>query len=168
MCGVENRVTIRIGTLSKAVGCLGGFVAGSRDLCDLLWNTARPQMFSTALPPAICAAAIAAVDVIEAEPSRRLRVMELANRLRTGLRDRGIEILPECVAPIVPVVVGEPDRTVQVADRLRQRGFLVAAIRPPTVPNGTSRLRISLSCAHADDDVDALANAVAETLRETE
>jgi 8-amino-7-oxononanoate synthase len=162
LCGVESRVTIRIGTLSKAVGCLGGFVTGSRDLCELLWNTARPQMFSTALPPAICAAAIAAVDAIESEPWRRQRVRELSDRLRSGLRDSGPAVPPQCVAPIIPVILGDPRQTMQIAGRLRDRGFLVAGIRPPTVLEGTSRLRISVSAAHSDDDVDALVEAVRE------
>ena len=165
MCGVEKPVTVRIGTLSKAVGCLGGFVAGSRELCDLLWNTARPQMFSTALPAAICAAAVAAVDLIEAEPWRRRRVLELSDRLRTGLRGSGHAVPPQCIAPIVPVILGDPKTTMQAADRLRDRGFQVAGIRPPTVPNGTSRLRISISAAHSEDDVDALAAAINEVQR---
>jgi 8-amino-7-oxononanoate synthase len=160
LCDVEDRVTIRIGTLSKAVGCLGGFVAGSRELCDLLWNTARPQMFSTALPPAICAAAVAAIDVIEAESWRRQRVLELSDRLRTGMRDTGHAVPSQCIAPILPVVLGDPQRTMQVAERLRERGFLVAGIRPPTVPDGTSRLRISVSAAHSDGDVEALVEAM--------
>lgn len=162
LCGVEDRVAIRIGTLSKAVGCLGGFVAGPRELCDLLWNTARPQMFSTALPPAVCAAAIAAIDAIEAEPWRRRRVLELADRLRAGLRDRGYVVPSQCIAPIVPVIVGEPKRTMQIADGLRDSGFLVAGIRPPTVPQGTSRLRVSVSSAHTEEDVDALVEAMKE------
>jgi 8-amino-7-oxononanoate synthase len=165
LCGVESRVTIRIGTLSKAVGCLGGFVADSRALCELLWNTARPQMFSTALPPAICAAAIAAIDVIVAEPWRRRRVMELADRLRAGLRGSGHAIPPQCVAPIVPVILGDPQKTMQVAERLCDRGFLVAGIRPPTVPRGSSRLRISLSASHSEGDVDALVQAVGLVMR---
>ena len=158
--GVEQRVAVRVGTLSKAVGCLGGFVAGSRELTDYLWNTARPQIFSTALPAAVCAAAAAAFEVIKQSPSRQQRLHELADRLRVSLRDCGFEIPAGCVAPIVPVIIGDPEATVETARRLEDRGFLVPAIRPPTVPNGSSRLRISLSCAHSHDDVDRLAAEV--------
>ncbi|MFQ5732894.1 MAG: 8-amino-7-oxononanoate synthase [Planctomycetaceae bacterium] len=160
--GVERRV-IRVGTLSKAVGCLGGFVAGSQELVDSLWNMARPQIFSTALPPAVCAAAAAAFDVIEQSPLRRERVRQLGERLRDRLRARGVAIPESCVAPIVPVIIGEPEPTVDLSRRLFERGFFVPAIRPPTVPHGTARLRISLSCAHDEEHVDALAAAIVKT-----
>jgi len=159
---VEECIAVRIGTLSKAVGCLGGFVAGSRKLTDYLWNAARPQVFSTALPPAVCAAAVAALDVLERSDWRRKRLHELADRLRNRLKNGGIPIPANCVAPIVPVVIGEPSAAVEIARRLEQHGFLVPAIRPPTVSRGTSRLRISLSCAHSMDDVDQLAAAITE------
>lgn len=160
--GVEDRIAVRIGTLSKAVGCLGGFVAGSQELVDWLWNTARPQIFSTALPPGVCAAAAAALEIITTEPQRRTRLRELADRLRSQLRESGCDIPAGCIAPIIPVIIGDPERTVTMSARLQECGFLVPAIRPPTVPNGTSRLRISLSCAHSDDDVDRLAAAINE------
>jgi 8-amino-7-oxononanoate synthase len=161
---LEDRVAVRIGTLSKAVGCLGGFVAGKKDLTDWLWNTARPQIFSTALPPAVCAAAEMAFDVIEAEPHRRERLHINGNRLREQLRQSGIVISESCIAPIIPVHIGDPEQAVAIAGLLEEDGFLVAAIRPPTVPQGTSRLRITVTSAHSDEQIEQLAAAIVKRL----
>ena len=134
-----DRVAVRVGTLSKAVGALGGFVAGSRDLCEWLWNHARTQMFSTALPPSVCAAASTALHALMLEPQRRTRLHELCALLRSELKAAGIEVQPQSQGPIIPIVMGEPERTLKLAQQLEERGYLVAAIRPPTVPNGTSK-----------------------------
>ena len=162
--GVEKRVAVRVGTLSKGVGALGGFVAGSKQLVDWLWNRARPQVFSTGLPPAVCAAAAAAIEIIEQEPQRRERLLKLAAALRKQLLGLGIEIPPNSVGPIVPVLLETPERAMQVAQKLERLGYLVGAIRPPTVPAGTSRLRITLSYGHADADLSGLAEALAKCL----
>jgi 8-amino-7-oxononanoate synthase len=162
---VERRIAVRIGTLSKAIGSLGGFVTGSTELIDWLWNKARTQMFSTALPPAACAAATAALDVIAAEPFRREVLAARAMQLRRSLRESGFDVSGELTCPIVPVLVGEPDRTVVAAAKLEERGFLVGAIRPPTVPHGTSRLRITVHCGHTSDEVAALAAAVGDVFQ---
>jgi 8-amino-7-oxononanoate synthase len=154
--GVEDRIAVRIGTLSKAVGTLGGFVAGPKVLADWLWNNARTQMFSTALPPAVCAAAICALEVIETEPWRRERVLALAKGFRDDLKQLGLETPPGGVGPIVPIVLGDAQFTVKVARELDDAGFLVAAIRPPTVPAGTSRLRITVTAAHSEEDLKGL------------
>ncbi|MEX0704659.1 MAG: 8-amino-7-oxononanoate synthase [Planctomycetales bacterium] len=159
--GVEERVAVRVGTLSKAIGAVGGFVAGPRTLVDWLWNRARTQIYSTALPPAMCAAACAAIDVIEQEPERRERLRATAQRFRHELRGAGLLVPATCVGPIVPVILDGPRRAMRVAAELEDEGFLVAAIRPPTVPRGTSRLRITLTAAHSDRDVEELAAAVA-------
>ncbi len=163
--GVEDRIAVRIGTLSKALGTLGGFVAGSEILCDWLWNKARSQMFSTAFPPAICAAACRAVDLIEQEPWRRAHLLALANSLRERILDLGFEIPPGSVGPIVPVIFGEIEQTLQVARDLEEAGFLVAAIRPPTVPQGTSRIRITLTAAHIEEDVESLVRCLAKAAK---
>jgi 8-amino-7-oxononanoate synthase len=155
--GVEQRIAVRVGTLSKALGAMGGFVTGPKTLTDWLWNTARPGMFSTALPPAVCAAACRAVDLIEAEPWRRRQVLSLARSLQARLVELELQIPPGSVGPIVPVIVGTADETLQVAGALEEAGFLAAAIRPPTVPRGTSRIRITLTAAHTEDDLDSLA-----------
>jgi 8-amino-7-oxononanoate synthase len=162
--GMEDRVDVRVGTLSKALGALGGFVAGSTDLIDWLWNKARTQIFSTALPPATCAAARAALDIVECEPWRREHVRELAKRLRARLESSRLPLVPGGVGPILPVVLQDPLRAVSAAAELEQLGFLVAAIRPPSVPPNTSRLRITVTAAHSAEDVDRLATALASVL----
>lgn len=164
-CGVEDRVAVRTGTLSKAAGALGGFVAGPRTLVDYLWHHARPQKFSTALPASVCAAAAAAVRLMAAEPERRVRLASFSDRLRLRLREAGLTVLGEAGVPIVPVILGDPDRAVQTGLEMERRGFLAAVVRPPTVPRGTSRLRISLSAAHDIETVDALAGNLIEVCR---
>jgi glycine C-acetyltransferase/8-amino-7-oxononanoate synthase len=153
--GVEDDIDVTVGTLSKAVGCLGGFVAGPRVMCDMLRNTARSYIYTTALPPAICAAAKAAFGIIRSEPWRRQRLLEIAGRLRSLLRDEGFDTL-DSAGQIVPVVIGGAGRAKAVAESLLDQGFLIPAIRPPTVARGTSRLRISLCSAHEDGDIDRL------------
>jgi 8-amino-7-oxononanoate synthase len=162
---VETRIAVRIGTLSKAIGSQGGFVAGSAELVDWLWNKARTQMFSTALTPAACAAATAALTVIADEPFRREELSKRATDLRRSLIDAGLQVPGELTCPIVPVIVGDPEATVASAARLEERGFLVGAIRPPTVPEGTSRLRIVLHATHTADQIASLSAAVCETCR---
>jgi 8-amino-7-oxononanoate synthase len=160
-CGVAERVPVRVGTLSKSLGSAGGFVAGSRRLIDWLINHARPFIFSTALPPAVAAAAGEALKILEAQPWRRERVVALGERLRVKLRASGRQI-GRSGGPIIPVLIGDAAATLTLAERLRQRGFLAPAIRPPSVPEGTSRLRISVSAAHDAAAVDQLADAVSE------
>ena len=161
---VERRIAVRVGTLSKAVGTLGGFVTGSQELIDYLWNHARTQIYSTALPPSICAAAVAAIDIIESEPRRRERLIAASASFREQLRAAGVESLPGSVGPIVPIVLADPEAAVRVSDHLEQQGFLVGAIRPPTVPRGTSRLRIVMTTAHTDADLARLSTAVGRAI----
>lgn len=164
--GIDKRNLISVGTLSKAVGAMGGFVTGSRALCDWLWNTARPQVFSTSLFTPAAAAACAALDVIAAEPWRRARLMELASRLRESLVSLGCRIPPtRIVTPIIPIILGEEARTVDAARRLEAAGFLVAAIRPPTVPRGQSRLRLSLHALLKDEQLGSLVSSLEDTVR---
>lgn len=162
--GVEGRVAVRIGTLSKAIGTLGGFVAGPQPLIDFLTNSARSQIYSTALPPAVCAAAEQAVGIIQREPERRALLHRRAEFLRSRLAESGVAVLPGSVGPILPIVLNDPETAVALAERLEKRGFLVGAIRPPTIPKETSRLRISVSTVHDEDQLAALATAVAEEL----
>ena len=158
--GVEHRIAVRVGTLSKGIGALGGFVAGSQNLIDWLWNRARPQVFSTALPPSICAAAAEAIRLIENEPERRQRLLQSAAEFRRQIVDAGIATVPHALGPIVPVILHTPERAMQVARQLEDEGFLVGAIRPPTVPPGTSRLRITLSSGHDPADIERLVTAL--------
>jgi 8-amino-7-oxononanoate synthase len=149
-CGIADRVDVKVGTLSKALGSIGGFVAGSSRLIDWLVNHARPMIYSTALPPPAAAAALRALEIARDEPWRRAHVFHLARGLRQALPALGPG------GPIVPVLIGEPARAVEVASRLRDRGLLVPAIRPPTVPERTARLRVSLTAGHRPDDLQRL------------
>jgi 8-amino-7-oxononanoate synthase len=143
---------IKIGTLSKALGAQGGFVAGSRLMVDWLVNRARPYIFSTALAPPAAAAACQAVKLVALEPERRRRVLALAEFLKKELRRLDFpESQSQC--QIVPILVGEARAAVELSRRLEARGLLVPAIRPPSVPEKTARLRISLTAGHCEEDV---------------
>jgi 8-amino-7-oxononanoate synthase len=150
---------IKIGTLSKALGAQGGFVCGPRKLVDWLVNRARPYIFSTALAPPVAVAARRAVRIVESEPEHRQHVLALAEKLRSRLLEMGYpETNSRC--QIVPVIVGEPEQAVRLSKQLEEDGLLVPAIRPPSVPAGTSRLRISVTAGHTDEDVERLVRAL--------
>ncbi len=150
---------IRIGTLSKALGSGGGFVCGSRRLIDWLANRARTYVFSTAQPPATSAAAIAALEIVKKEPQRRELLLARAAELRNRLREQGWNT-GNSASQIIPLIVGEPARTMNLAASLRDAGFFVPGIRPPTVPEGESLLRISLCYHHTPEMMDALVAAL--------
>ena len=162
--GVHEEVHVRIGTLSKALGGVGGFVVGSEDLIDYLRNRARSFIYTTGPPPACAAAALAALDIIEREPQRRERLWENITGLSNALLGLGL-IQEPMQSAIVPVIVGEPAPTVLVSEFLYERGMLAPAVRPPTVPAGTSRLRISITAGHSSDDIEQLATALDEARR---
>jgi len=161
--GVEADVTARIGTLSKALGSLGGFVVGSRRLIDWLANRARPYVFSTAAPPGVAAAGLAALEIVRTEPQRRMRLQELALDLRGKLVEKEL-IQATSLSQIVPVILGDADRTMAAAAELRRRGFFVPGIRPPSVPEGQSLLRISLTCLHTEEQIDNLIAALVKVI----
>jgi 8-amino-7-oxononanoate synthase len=154
-CEVDGPGVIRMGTLSKALGAAGGFVSGSRSLIDWLANRARTYIFSTAQPAATCAAALAALDVVEREPHRRRELLETAERLRGELRRRGWNTL-RSASQIIPLVVGSPTEAVRLSAELRSAGYWVPAIRPPSVPPGESLLRLCLMAAHTREMIDGL------------
>jgi 8-amino-7-oxononanoate synthase len=156
---VEDRVDVRMGTLSKALGCVGAYAACARPVAELLLSRARSFVFSTALPPALCAAAEEALNVLADEPGRRERLWQNVRRFATGLANLGFQA--EARSAIFPVVLGTPERAVAASSRLRELGLLVRAIRPPTVPEGTSRLRFALSAAHTDAQLEAALDALA-------
>jgi 8-amino-7-oxononanoate synthase len=158
---IEGEIHVRVGTLSKALGSIGGFVAGSQALIDWLSNRARPYVFSTASPPAASAAACAALDIVAAEPWRRTELLALAKRLRQELAGQGWN-LGNSRSQIIPIVVGTVARTLDLAEQLRQRGYWAPPIRPPSVPEGAARLRVSLSHAHSEAMVAGLANTLAK------
>jgi 8-amino-7-oxononanoate synthase len=146
---------LEMGTLSKTLGSYGGYLCASRAVTDLLTSRARSFVYTTGLPPASAAAALAAIDIVEREPERAARPLALARRFTARLG------LPEAQSPIVPIVVGEAETALALSKALEARGFLVVAIRPPTVPVGTARLRVAFSADHGEEQVDALADALA-------
>ena len=150
-CDVDPTALLRVGTLSKTLGALGGFVAGPRSLVELLVNRARSFVFSTALSPADAAAAQAALRVLRSAEGEAL-----VARLRHNVE----RVAPGHASPIVPIVLGDEQAALAASAALLEQGLLVPAIRPPTVPEGTSRLRVALSAAHTDTEVDALVAAL--------
>ena len=152
---------LQMGTLSKALGSYGGYLCASHTVCELLRTRARPLVFTTALPPASIGAALAALDIVESDAKRRERPLELAKRFCAAVG------LPVPVSPIVPVLLGSEARALDASARLQDQGFLVTAIRPPTVPRGTARLRITFSATHTEADIDQLAQGVRLILQET-
>jgi 8-amino-7-oxononanoate synthase len=151
---------VRMGTMGKALGVFGAYAAGSRALMDFLLNRARSVVFSTTLPPALCEAVLVAVDLLQNDPELRPRLWRNIRHFVDGVRALGIAAQAE--SAIVPVILGTPERAMAAADFLRQRGVLVKAIRPPTVPEGTSRLRFALSAAHTEQQVDRALHALRE------
>ncbi|MBS1766721.1 MAG: 8-amino-7-oxononanoate synthase [Acidobacteria bacterium] len=149
---------LRMGTLGKALGSAGAFVCGEAPLIRHLLNTARGFIFSTALPPPVVAAALEGLRVSRAEPWRRARALTLAGRLRRALGQ------PDQPSAIVPVLLGAETDAVRIAEALQARGFDVRAVRPPTVPEGTSRLRLTTGAHQQDKDVDALITTLKELL----
>ncbi|HTF36194.1 MAG TPA: 8-amino-7-oxononanoate synthase [Myxococcota bacterium] len=161
--GVERGVDVFVGTLGKALGSFGAFVAGPTVLRELLVNAARSFIFTCALPPPQVAAARAALALIQAEPWRREQLASNAARLRTRLADRGVSTAPS-TTHIVPVVVGESQVAMELCERLLGRGFYAQGIRHPSVAEGTARLRITPMATHTSVEIDALASAVAAEL----
>ena len=157
--GVEDGVQIRVGTLSKGLGSSGGFVAGSQHLIDWLANRARPYVFSTAMPEAMAAAGLAALEVVKQEPFRRQELLQRAADLREQLASAGLNI-GHSQSQIIPIILGSPARAVQAAAQLRQAGYFVPGIRPPSVPAGESLLRISLSWLHQPGQLRGLAECL--------
>jgi len=162
--GVGERVTVRMGTLGKALGGYGAFVAGSRELIETLVNRARAYVFSTALPPSIVAAARAAIAIVRAEPELRERLWRNARRMHAALAAAGLDPAP-LASPILPLVAGESRAALRVAAHAFERGILAPAIRPPTVPAGTARLRVTPMATHDGEQIDRAAAVLVEAFR---
>jgi 8-amino-7-oxononanoate synthase len=145
-----------MGTLSKAIGAYGGYLCASASVTALMPNRARTLIYSTGLPPAIVAAAIAALDLIARDPDYAARPLAKA---RAFTRRAG---LPEAQSPIVPIIIGSAPAALAASRRLEAEGFLAVAIRPPTVPEGTARLRLAFTAAHPDAEIERLADLVRE------
>ncbi len=156
--GVAGVVDVQMGTLSKAAGSFGAYAAGSRVLVDHLLNAARSVVFTTALPPSVAAAGRAALRIIRAEPQRRQKVLRSAGSLREALQALGLDV-PPGITPIIPVMLGSADRAVRWSKALLEEGIFVSAIRPPTVPSGSARLRVTVTAAHTGSDLEHCVSA---------
>ena len=150
--GLEREVDVVIGTLSKALGSYGAFVCCTRDVAEFLINRARTLIYSTGLPPASVGAARVALQILQAEPERVAHLQRNARMLRKALSDGAFSV-PVCTMPIVPLVVGDPRRAMWLCETALRHGVFAQAIRPPTVPEGTSRLRLVAMATHTDDDL---------------
>jgi glycine C-acetyltransferase len=151
-------IDIYMGTLGKALGSYGAYVAGSRELIDYLVNKARSFIYSTALPPAMAAAAIAAIEIMEDEPERRERLLGNAALMRDGLKDMGFEIM-DSHTQIIPILTADSDIACDMMERLMDEGVYALAIRPPSVPEGTARLRVTVTSEHLQEDLDKALSA---------
>jgi 8-amino-7-oxononanoate synthase len=160
-----SAVPVLVGTLGKALGTFGAFVAGDANLIDYLIQRARTYIYTTALPPVVAAASRAALRLVREEPWRRERLHSLTLRFRAAAAALGVP-LTASTTPIQPLIVGESAWALALSEALMNAGFWVAAIRPPTVPAGSARLRITLSAAHREQDVDALAEILGQLWRE--
>ncbi len=159
----QAQVPVLVGTLGKALGGFGAFVAGADTLIEYLTQTCRTYIYTTALPPGVAAGVSAALRIAEAQPWRRHKALQLAERFQRLAQPQGLPLLPS-VSPIQALVLGSADRALAVEQHLRRRGIAVIAIRPPTVPAGTARLRITFSAAHEEADVDRLLAALVEVI----
>ena len=158
---LDGRVQIQVGTLSKAVGVLGGYVAGSQDLRDTLIHSARPLLFSTSQPPAVVAACIAALEVMQAEPELQVRLWENSRHFKAGLEALGFDC-GQSETPITPVIVGAAERASALSDELRQRGVFASPIGFPTVARDRGRVRTIVTAAHSKEQLDRALEAFAD------
>ena len=163
--GLAGQVDIRMGTLGKALGCVGAFVAGSHELIDWLVNRARSFIYTTAIPPAMAAAVLAALDIVEQEPERRQQLWDNTRFLSDGLRSLGYT-LGATRSQILPVLIGEARETMAVAQAILRRGVFAHGIRPPTVPAGSSRIRVTPMATHTQDQLSRTLDAFAAAGRE--
>ncbi|MDE2920094.1 MAG: glycine C-acetyltransferase [Chloroflexota bacterium] len=162
--GLHGRVQVQLGTLSKAIGSMGGYIAGSQALRDYLTHTARPVLFSTSHPPAVVETTRASIRVLTREPERVERLWDNARFFKQGLSNLGMD-LGRSATPITPVIVGEAERAHALSDRLRQRGIFVQSVAFPTVPRDAARVRAMVSAAHSRDDLAQAVDAFGEAMR---
>ncbi|WP_282874196.1 8-amino-7-oxononanoate synthase [Pseudomonas peli] len=154
-------VQVLVGTLGKAFGTAGAFVAGSDDLIEALVQFARPYIYTTSQPPALACATLQSLELLRSEHWRREHLNALIKRFREGAQAIGLELM-DSATPIQPILIGDSGRAMQLSQMLRERGLLVTAIRPPTVPAGSARLRVTLSAAHSLEQLELLLEALAE------
>ncbi len=165
MLGLENKVPVQIGTFGKAFGSFGAYAAGCKLLTEYLINRARSFIFTTALPPAVCAVSSKAIDLVQQHPELRQKLKNNIAFLRNGLRNIGFNVSDD-PTPIIPIIIGGADRTMEFSSRLLQNGIFVSGIRPPTVSEGTSRLRLTVTAAHTRDMLEKVLDTVKEISRD--
>ena len=157
----QNDVQVLVGTLGKAIGTFGAFVAGSEVLIETIIQRAHTYIYTTAIPPAIAEATRVSLRLVELETWRREKLRSLVHRFVTSAKQLGLPLM-ESLTPIQPLLIGDSDQALRLSDQLRSLGFFISAIRPPTVPTGSARLRITLSALHEEGQVDLLLDALAE------
>ncbi len=162
--GIEDRVPIVMGTLSKAIGSLGGYIAGDQKLIDFIRNRVRSYIFDTSLPAPSLAASLAAIDIIENEPERREYLWRLINRFKEGIENIGLTIMTSGSA-VIPVLIGEAEPALDFARLLRENGVYTPAVRPPSVPEGMCRIRATLMAKHTEEQIDRALEAFKEAYK---
>lgn len=160
---LDKEVDVVMGTLSKAIGSLGGYVAGEIDLINYFRNKARSFMYTTALPPAVCAASIAGINLIQADPSLRKSLWNNVRFIKDKLRSLNINMISS-QSQIIPLLIGDAQKAVEISKLLYKRSILIPAIRPPTVPVNSSRLRMTVMSSHTQEDLERLFEALREVL----
>jgi 8-amino-7-oxononanoate synthase len=163
--GLSGEVDVVMGTLGKALGSYGAYVCADRETTDYLLNTARSFVFSTALPPSVAAAGLAALELLESQPERVERLTANATTLRQALVEEGLDVAG-AETQIVPVAVGDAERTMELCERVLERGVFAQGIRPPTVPEGSSRLRFTVMSTHRREELECAAKLVGSAARE--
>lgn len=162
----QNELPVLMGTLGKAFGTFGAFIAGSENLIETLIQFSRSYIYTTAMPPAVAAATRVSLQLLQEEHWRRQHLQELIARFRTGAQQLGLQLL-DSFTPIQPIIIGDEARALMIAEQLAERGILIIAIRPPTVAPGSSRLRVTFSAEHTLAQVDQLLNALSDILGNT-
>ncbi len=163
--GIVHPSIIQMGTLGKAIGAFGAFVASSKELIDLLVSKARPFVYTTALPPSVCAAASKAIDIIGQNPDLIELLRDNTRYFKNGLAGQGLNTLGSATH-IIPIVTGDAKKTMEMSATLLEKGVFIQGIRPPTVPENTSRLRVSITAVHSKEDLDSAIFAIKETVGE--
>lgn len=162
----QNDLPVLMGTLGKAFGTFGAFIAGSETLIETLIQFSRSYIYTTAMPPAVAAATRVSLRLLQTEDWRREHLQQLITRFRTGAQQLGLQLL-DSFSPIQPIIIGDETRALAIAEKLAERGILIIAIRPPTVAPGSSRLRVTFSAEHSIEQVDQLLNALGDIVGDT-
>jgi 8-amino-7-oxononanoate synthase len=157
--GLNDSIPVYMATLGKALGTFGAFVAGSEELIETLIQLARSYVYTTALPPAVAEATRASLTLVQQEPWRRDKLRSLISRFRQGAQQLGLALM-DSVTPIQPLLVGDSQTALRHSDALLDKGFLISAVRPPTIPQGSARLRITFSASHEEQQIDQLLEAL--------